>query len=582
MNLPKSWCLAIASAITLALTLAPAAQAQELSISKVDGKDPVPVGGSIIYHMQLRNTGRDTLNLVQIHDPLPAGLTFVSASSGGSYEEQENAVCWQLGSLAPGESLTATLTVRVEGTVSPGTVVTNVATARAEGLAGISASQTTRIVAGPPFAFDVAADPCSALIGSVVQISAAAYDAYGNLVADGTTVDFDTSLGQFVATGTAFHATATQNGIAATSVTSDAPGRALIAASVLDRCGFVTVDFYVAEPTSTTTSTPLPTRTSTPADVGTPTSTGTWAPTPTQSRTQTQVPPPTTGTPTPAHSVTPTPYVTLRPTRTVELPPTPTATRTQTAQPTSTPTPIELVIPLANSYRAPDRLDDGEGELLVPSGPLIVGHSKIVILAIRIGSSGKNKTVVCVSGTPEPIAAPPWHSRKQSIPIYEIMGAELDAPAFNIQAQAPPEQAIACPGETVWTWLITPCKPGPQSLTVRIYITLHSREDESCVRHTVFEWPWPELPAVDPSPSPTPAPPTPPWDPNRILEGILPVLGGGIGAWLAYRGAVYAADLALDRKIGELESKLEKEAAGKEALETELNRLKQRRRRSDR
>lgn len=63
---------------TLALT---AARVAALTVTKTDTPDPVTAGQNVTYTLVARNTGPSTATNVVITDPLPTGLTFVSAVS---------------------------------------------------------------------------------------------------------------------------------------------------------------------------------------------------------------------------------------------------------------------------------------------------------------------------------------------------------------------------------------------------------------------------------------------------------------------------------------------------------------------
>ncbi len=84
----------------------------------------VTPGETFTYSIAYENP--DTVNLTgaYINDTIPANLTFVNAP-GGSFEN--GTVKWPLGTLAPDETGTVTLTVSVHNDVAPGTVITNCA-----------------------------------------------------------------------------------------------------------------------------------------------------------------------------------------------------------------------------------------------------------------------------------------------------------------------------------------------------------------------------------------------------------------------------------------------------------------------
>ena len=97
----------------------------DIVTAKVSPQFAAP-NSNITYTITSTNNGPSPAANVLIQDPLPAGLTFVSASDGGTLNPATGAVTWPLiGSLASGTSVTRTLTATVPGTL--GTSLTNVA-----------------------------------------------------------------------------------------------------------------------------------------------------------------------------------------------------------------------------------------------------------------------------------------------------------------------------------------------------------------------------------------------------------------------------------------------------------------------
>jgi uncharacterized repeat protein (TIGR01451 family) len=116
-------------------------------ISNVDNVDPVGAGGNVTYTIRVRNIGPspDTATGVVLHNAIPAGTTFVSASS--SQGSCSPTAC-SLGSLPLGATATVAVTVK---TGSPG-VITDTANVTATTSdpdhTNDSASQNTTVVAG--------------------------------------------------------------------------------------------------------------------------------------------------------------------------------------------------------------------------------------------------------------------------------------------------------------------------------------------------------------------------------------------------------------------------------------------------
>ncbi|MGN6520930.1 MAG: DUF7507 domain-containing protein [Dokdonella sp.] len=147
-------------------------------------------GGSVTYALDVTNNGPDVATAVQIADPTPAGLTFVSASMpcAGGFP------C-ALGDLAPGASTIVTVTYTV-GTGIGGSV-TNTASVSSStpdpDLADNDSSAVTSIVAAPTSADLVLTKtgPANATAGGSViyalQVQNAGPDAAANVVLDDPT-----------------------------------------------------------------------------------------------------------------------------------------------------------------------------------------------------------------------------------------------------------------------------------------------------------------------------------------------------------------------------------------------------------
>lgn len=84
----------------------------DLAITKTDAPDPVDVGGTLTYTLTVINNGPDTATAVSVLDTLPAGVTFVSATSPACIYNAllHNVVCASA-SLANGGSENFTITV---------------------------------------------------------------------------------------------------------------------------------------------------------------------------------------------------------------------------------------------------------------------------------------------------------------------------------------------------------------------------------------------------------------------------------------------------------------------------------------
>lgn len=109
----------------------------------------VQPGDSITYTLAYANTGTGAANGALTSDPLPADTTFVSATSGGSYDAATNTVSWALGTISPGASGSVSFVVQVAKTATDGEVITNVGSLAAAGVAAVSSNPVTVTVTVP-------------------------------------------------------------------------------------------------------------------------------------------------------------------------------------------------------------------------------------------------------------------------------------------------------------------------------------------------------------------------------------------------------------------------------------------------
>jgi uncharacterized repeat protein (TIGR01451 family)/CSLREA domain-containing protein len=117
----------------------------DLSISKTDSEDPITEGNNLTYTITATNNGPDTASNVVVSDPLPAGVTFVSASAGCS--ESAGTVTCNQASLANSANAIFTITVTPQHSVA-GTTISNTATVTAtedDPTTPNSATETTQV-----------------------------------------------------------------------------------------------------------------------------------------------------------------------------------------------------------------------------------------------------------------------------------------------------------------------------------------------------------------------------------------------------------------------------------------------------
>ena len=88
----------------------------------------VPSGAVLTYTLRAGNPYSAPLTDVILRDPLPAGLTFLDASDGGTLDAFTRTVVWPARTLAPGQTREVTLRVRVNADVPDDTRLDNVFT----------------------------------------------------------------------------------------------------------------------------------------------------------------------------------------------------------------------------------------------------------------------------------------------------------------------------------------------------------------------------------------------------------------------------------------------------------------------
>jgi uncharacterized repeat protein (TIGR01451 family) len=94
----------------------------DLTIDKSADVDQVEIGSTIVYTLQITNQGPSDSSGAVIVDALPSGLSFVSATDGGTYNTASRTVSWVIGGLARGASTSVSLTTQVNESARQGTI----------------------------------------------------------------------------------------------------------------------------------------------------------------------------------------------------------------------------------------------------------------------------------------------------------------------------------------------------------------------------------------------------------------------------------------------------------------------------
>ena len=94
-----------------------------LAVTKRVGQSHVDAGATVTYTIDFENRGTGDATNVTLSDPLPADVSFVSASDGGT--ESAGTVNWSIGLLGAGQRGSRTLTVRADSPLANGTIIGN-------------------------------------------------------------------------------------------------------------------------------------------------------------------------------------------------------------------------------------------------------------------------------------------------------------------------------------------------------------------------------------------------------------------------------------------------------------------------
>jgi uncharacterized repeat protein (TIGR01451 family) len=136
--------------VTTTVTQTPPPPSPNLSITKA-GPSSVTTGASFTYTLTVTNSGQADAVNVQVTDPLPAGVGFVSASGGGwTCSASGNTVTCTMPTLGA-NSTAPNITINVIAPSQPGTI-SNTATVQASNNPPTSSNRVTTTVTQPPAA----------------------------------------------------------------------------------------------------------------------------------------------------------------------------------------------------------------------------------------------------------------------------------------------------------------------------------------------------------------------------------------------------------------------------------------------
>jgi len=114
----------------------------DLAIDKSDNSDPVDPGTNLVYTLQITNNGPSDSTGAVVVDALPSGVSFVSATDGGTYDPGSHTVSWAIGALANDASTYVNITVTVNESITAD-IITNTATVDANERDRYRANDTT-------------------------------------------------------------------------------------------------------------------------------------------------------------------------------------------------------------------------------------------------------------------------------------------------------------------------------------------------------------------------------------------------------------------------------------------------------
>ncbi len=184
-----------------------------------------------------------------------------------------------------------------------------------------------------------------------------------------------------------------------------------------------------------------------------------------------------TATPLPTHTLVPT----VTPAQVVQGAPTPTGDETPTPRPRENPVVAAEISDNRIHLSLENKIDFGNLTLHYPD-QLDMGESGVVVLVLAVkpqlaalpsvaipGPSIKGRIVYPESGL----------KYSDTMDLFPVVRANLSAPGFEVCSQAQAEQHIFADHERprIWSWILTPRKPGRQTITLRISVPLRFTDE---------------------------------------------------------------------------------------------------------
>jgi uncharacterized repeat protein (TIGR01451 family) len=110
----------------------PTVIATDLAVEASASSHTINPGGNLTYTLHVTNNGPSDSTGALVVDALPNGVSFVSATNGGTYNSGSHTVTWVLGALVRGASTSVTVTIQVNDPAPSGRITNAVAVAANE------------------------------------------------------------------------------------------------------------------------------------------------------------------------------------------------------------------------------------------------------------------------------------------------------------------------------------------------------------------------------------------------------------------------------------------------------------------